>query len=1165
MQPQPPFASRDAMMACLVRIFGHSGEVVVTGFVVADGFVCTCAHVVNEARGADLDEAEAPPPSLQITLDFPGLTAAPGPPYAANVAKGGWNPIRPNESGDIAILRLDRRAPAVACPAQLVTLDAPYGRSVRAYGYPDGFDQGQHAYAKLHDYLANGNLQLADDLTTGPRIAPGYSGAALWDRDDQAHPGVVGMVARSDRDVTTKTAFAVPAAHIEAIWQADWPPLTMRHQAALEEAIRERVQCFPLPPVATVNPYEERLTFFSEIAERYRGTADRPPYVPRDVDKELDRLLREQPFVLIVGPAKSGKSRTAFEACCRVYPHSPLIIPSTPAELPQLLPLLASTPLEPAPALLWLDDLEWYLDAGALTTRALDLAPIGGRRVVVVATIRSEQYRRRVTTAAGENAPGTNPRGAGALLQRVQVHHGLIELPLASSRGEADQAHQLYPGMDFTLGIATHLTATDELLRWFRDGEGTAGYALVRAAIDWRRTGMPRLVTESELRQLYHGHYRRTFAPLADGSAAAIEQGLLWASQRVTSGAALLQLEEDEGTAERHYQVFDAVVSSVDQEAGQAGYPLSQTVMAGASQGGMETIPETIWGYVLERATPNEQVVVAVEAWLRDRENVALQAAQLALADGLALAPANAMELGKWLELWDSDQAPEAYRLAVARGNAGAAYSLGEWHIRTGHPEQAREAWRQGMQLGSVEAAGSLGQLLSEDGDLAGAAESWRQAMALGSAGVAPELARVLIRLHDVAGAEAALRQGMQMGTAGSAEAANHLGWLLKHRGNLPGALEAWQRAVTLGSGEAATTLGLSYWEQGDAKASERSFAVGIRLGSHTATYHRGRLRLQQGDEAGALKDWTWGEGYLGNAACACGRGMVLLRQGDRARARRALRHGMELGHTEAAFAEFAEAAFQLGELFRAQGAVVEAQDAFHAAMMRGSDEAAMALGRLLVEQGDPVKAAAAYRLGLAGGRSDAAFHLGVLLVQQGESVNAAETFRLGMEMGIVNATRALGDEFREGGYLSSAQERWRHEMEAGSAEAAFQLGALLREQGERSTAHERWRHALRLGIAEAAAVLQVFPRMPGDPATGLDAWLEETPVAGAAAAALEGEFSSEPRDLAADFEAWIQDKALGSAEAAYHLGVFLRQEEDKATAAWQQLMHPEGTATADP
>ena len=38
------------------------------------------------------------------------------------------------------------------------------------------------------------------------------------------------------------------------------------------------------------------------------------PYVARDTDDELDRALRERPFVLVVGDPKAGKSRTAYEA-----------------------------------------------------------------------------------------------------------------------------------------------------------------------------------------------------------------------------------------------------------------------------------------------------------------------------------------------------------------------------------------------------------------------------------------------------------------------------------------------------------------------------------------------------------------------------------------------------------------------------------------------------------------------------------------------------------------------------------------------------------------------------------------------------------------------------------------------------------------------------------
>ena len=48
----------------------------------------------------------------------------------------------------------------------------------------------------------------------------------------------------------------------------------------------------------------------------------------REVDELLDRALQQQRFVLVVGPSKAGKSRSAIEAVRRRFPASRLVVPS---------------------------------------------------------------------------------------------------------------------------------------------------------------------------------------------------------------------------------------------------------------------------------------------------------------------------------------------------------------------------------------------------------------------------------------------------------------------------------------------------------------------------------------------------------------------------------------------------------------------------------------------------------------------------------------------------------------------------------------------------------------------------------------------------------------------------------------------------------------------
>jgi cellulose synthase operon protein C len=51
-------------------------------------------------------------------------------------------------------------------------------------------------------------------------------------------------------------------------------------------------------------------------------------YVPRPEDRDIEDAIRSRPFVVVVGPSKAGKSRTAFEAVRRAFPLRHLIAPT---------------------------------------------------------------------------------------------------------------------------------------------------------------------------------------------------------------------------------------------------------------------------------------------------------------------------------------------------------------------------------------------------------------------------------------------------------------------------------------------------------------------------------------------------------------------------------------------------------------------------------------------------------------------------------------------------------------------------------------------------------------------------------------------------------------------------------------------------------------------
>lgn len=227
--------------------------------------------------------------------------------------------------------------------------------------------------------------------------------------------------------------------------------------------------------------------------------ADRPgadPYVRRDVDDQLDRALAANPFVLLVGDSKAGKSRTAYEAACR-YSRSRggdvrLVKPATPATVEELLDLDPAVDLAPVPALLWLDDLD-ETALGALTPRLLDR--LADKAVILASSPR----RRRGDREDRPARPG--PR---------HPHR-----PARQARGHRTGRQLLADYQDA------------------REGAHLAGWAVVQAAIDWTRMAVGRPINLAELHQLFPVYLRQHRAH--PGLADTVDSGLAWATKPLAS------------------------------------------------------------------------------------------------------------------------------------------------------------------------------------------------------------------------------------------------------------------------------------------------------------------------------------------------------------------------------------------------------------------------------------------------------------------------------------------------------------------------------------------------------------------------------------------------------------------------------------------------------
>ena len=129
------------------------------------------------------------------------------------------------------------------------------------------------------------------------------------------------------------------------------------------------------------------------------------PYVPRSIDSTLDRALAERVLVLVIGPGRAGKSRSAYEAVARSLPGRRLL---NPIDGDALRSIVGDAGLAHADAVWWLDDLDRHL--ASLDGRALDEILTGGR--VVVASIRDEAWQALLAADGTTGAQGRRLLGA---------------------------------------------------------------------------------------------------------------------------------------------------------------------------------------------------------------------------------------------------------------------------------------------------------------------------------------------------------------------------------------------------------------------------------------------------------------------------------------------------------------------------------------------------------------------------------------------------------------------------------------------------------------------------------------------------------------------------------------------------------------------------------
>lgn len=271
-----------------VRILDPDGQRVAgAGVLVAPRRVVTCAHVIVRAIGigelptpAEPGNMSAPQaPATAVTIDFPqcpGLRGANT--RSARVVQGSWYP---GGLGDLAMLEVLDDDPHPE-PAPLRSAGEPVRQMISVFGHPAGLESGVWARAMLIGRGGGrpGWIQLDALTITGKRIQPGFSGAGVWDEQNEA---VIGCVVASDRAERDKIAWMIPLEVICERWpelrsgllqapaaQVPRPIQRQRDQSLMPDTDRERLAAM-MYGLRGINDLATRDTFIRYITDAFGG------------------------------------------------------------------------------------------------------------------------------------------------------------------------------------------------------------------------------------------------------------------------------------------------------------------------------------------------------------------------------------------------------------------------------------------------------------------------------------------------------------------------------------------------------------------------------------------------------------------------------------------------------------------------------------------------------------------------------------------------------------------------------------------------------------------------------------------------------------------------------------------------------------------------------
>jgi TPR repeat protein len=505
-----------------------------------------------------------------------------------------------------------------------------------------------------------------------------------------------------------------------------------------------------------------------------------PIYIRRDIDTDLRTALREDlsrgGFIVLVGRAACGKSRTAYEAIKAELSAWRIFVPAEAAEVNGL----AEAEIGDGQIIVWVDELLPLLNDPDLSIRAFrELIGNPSRPVVIIGTMWPEHHDQ-----LSEQPTQAQPdpfRAARWLLKLARRW----DLPASMSEAELNETKSL-SAIDPRINEAAHyavagqspiavLACAPDLISRFTTAPNSRGRLVVEAAVEARLSGHSRVVPVDLLQRL--AAVRLTPEDKATSPADWFSEAIIWACQPVRGVVSLLKPYARELGVLAGYEVSDIATSHVWRSGFRHRNVQASTWELLADTTDIESclfvgfnalqLGHIRSGQKALRRSANEGVdLAAMMLGLSyfDEGNLDEALAWLTRSYDNGESDAAALIAVVYSSRGETDEAQRWLTIAAEGGDPSAMFGLGQLHENQDDDTEAYRWYRKSIDRGFIPALSGLGGLHAKRGEHEQAISFWKRAAAAGEPMAMMNLARYDLNAGKTLGAERWWRAAAELG-----------------------------------------------------------------------------------------------------------------------------------------------------------------------------------------------------------------------------------------------------------------------------------------------------------------------------------------------------------------------------------------------------------------